>query len=421
MSRWVVAASLAALLLVLGVVLAVAVPWDPLPGATAEPVQVDRDFSPAERAREDAFHSDVRPPAYASLAVSLLVAAALGLTPLGARVVAVVARPFGGGWVWQVLIGTVALVALGRLVTLPFAVHSEQALRRYGLSTQTWPSWLADLGKSLAVGSLVTAVALLVLVGLARRLSTGWELVGAAAVAGLVALGSYGWPLVVEPLFYRFTPLPPGEQRDALLELAARDGVAVDEVLVADASRRTTAVNAYVSGLGGSRRVVVYDTLLRTATQEEVELVVAHELGHVTASDVRYGTLLGASGAAAGVLALGLLLRWEPLLRRAGADGPADPRVVPVVLLLVSVGSLLVAPVSNVVSRRIEARADVHSLELTRDVSTFIDSERRLARSNLSDLDRPPLVTLLFATHPTAPQRIALARAWAQREGVPVP
>ncbi len=402
---------LVVLLAALGVAVALAVPWTPLPGADLQGDPL-RDFSREQLAREVAFHDAVRPWSYASLVLGLVLAGALGLTRAGARIVTAVARPLGGGWVWQVLLGTLALGVLGRLATLPLSARSEVVLRRYGLSTQTWGTWLVDVTKSVLVGAGLTALALLALVGLARRFRRTWWAWGAAATAVLVVAGSFVYPVVVEPVFNRFTPLPRGELRSDLLALAERDGVAVEQVLVADASRRTTALNAYVSGFGSSRRIVVYDTLLEQATPAEVELVVAHELGHSAERDVLVGTLLGALGAAVAVLALALVLSWTPLLRRAGADGMADPRVVPLVLALLAVTTLLVAPATNLVSRRIEARADVHALDLTRDAATFRATQKRLALSNLSDLDPSPLAYAFFATHPSVTERLALAREW---------
>jgi STE24 endopeptidase len=398
--------------------LAVAVPWTPLPGAdlTGDPL---RDFTLAELAREVAFHRAVRPWAYASLAAGLVVSVALGLTPAGARMVAAVARPFGGGWGWQVVLGTLAVTALGRLVTLPLSARAEAVRQDYGLSTRTWGSWSGDVSKGVLVNAALTALVLLALVGAARLARRTWWAWGAAATAGLAVAGSFAYPLVVEPVFADFTSMRPGEQRQDLLALADRDGVPVDDVLVADASRRTTALNAYVSGFGGTRRIVVYDTLLRDATPEQVELVVAHELGHAQARDVLTGTLLGALGGAAAVCALALLLSWPPLLRRAGADGPGDPRIVPLLLALAAVGSLLVAPAGNLVSRRVEARADVHALDLTRDPQTFIATQKRLAVSNLSDLDPHPLAYAFFATHPGVTERLALAREWQRLRGRP--
>jgi len=405
------ALTLAGLLVALAVALAVTVPWTVLPGADPQP-DVVRDFTPAQLAREVAFHDALRPAAYANLVLGLAVTALLGLTRAGARVVTAVARPLGGGWGWQVLLGTLALTVLGRLATVPLSVRGETVLREYGLSTQTWGSWSLDVVKGAGVSAGLTALALLALVALARAAPRTWWAWGALATAGLVVAGSFAYPLVVEPVFNDFRPLAAGELREDLLALAERDGVPVDEVLVADASRRTTALNAYVSGFGSSRRIVVYDTLLAQAPAAEVELVVAHELGHAERRDVLVGTLLGALGTAAVVCGLALLLSWSPLLRRAGASGMADPRVIPLVLLLLAVGGLVLAPATNLVSRRVEARADVHSLDLTRDPATFSASQRRLAVTNLSDLEPHPLAYAFFATHPGVTERLALAREW---------
>ena len=401
------------LLLALLALTALLVPLEVLPGA-APVVDVARDFTPAELAREQAFRGALRPPAYGSLLLGVAVAVALGFTRLGARLVEAVARPLGGGWVWQVLLGTLALGAVGRLVTLPLDVRSEQVLRRYGLSTQDWASWAGDAGKGLLVGTALAALALLAVLALARRAPRTWWAWGAGTLAALVMAGSFGYPLVVEPVFSSFTPLPAGELREDLLTLARQDGVPVDEVLVADASRRTTALNAYVSGFGSTRRIVLYDTLLRDSAPAEIRMIVAHELGHAERGDVRNGSVLGAVGAAAALCVFGRLLQWPALLARAGAAGPGDPRVVPLVLAVVAVGTLLVTPAVNVVSRQVEARADLHALQLTGDVGTFIDLQRSLAVRNLSDL-RPGLVPGALATHPSPPERIALARAFEQR------
>ena len=381
------------------------VPFPVLPGAHAVP-DVSRDFTPAEVAREVAFHAAVRPPSYASLVVSLLVAAVLGLTGLGARLVGRLPGP----WVVRAVLAVAVVTAVGRLATLFFDVRVEQGLRRYGLSTQTWSSWADDQLRSWGIGIALTSVALVVVLALVRRAPDGWWAPAAAAAALLVVLGSFVYPLLVEPAFNRFTSLPQGQLRADLLALADRDGVPVKDVLVADASRRTTSLNAYVSGFGSTRRVVVYDTLLQQSTDREVELVVAHELGHAKRQDVLHGTVIGAFGAAAGIIALSMVLPWAA--RRVGADGVGDVRLVPFVLFLGVAVPLVLSPLTNLVSRHVEARADIHSLELTGDVPTFVESEHKLATTNLSTLEPGWLAYQLFFTHPATPERIALAREW---------
>ena len=412
-------ATLAVLVIGLIVALLLGTPWRPLPiQGEGVPVDPARDFTAAQMAREDAYHAAVRPPAYASLVLGLLVALVLGLSPLGARLVEAVAAPLGGGWGWRVLLGGVAVTAAGRLAALPLDAWSEAVRRRYGLSTRSWGGWLVDIGKSYGVGLAVVLAVLFGLFALVRWSPQWWWTWGAAAGALLVVVVSFAYPVVVEPVFNKFTPLPAGELRTSLLELAESDGVPVRDVLVADASRRTTALNAYVSGFGATRRIVVYDTLLDRAEPGEVRLVVAHELGHAKSRDVLWGTLLGALGVAALVCALGLLLRSDGLLRRAGVSTAGDPRALALVMALVAVMVALSGPLQVLVSRRVETRADVHALDLTRDPTTFVEMQRRLSVTNLSDLDPPALVFGLFATHPSGPQRIALARDWDRLRGV---
>jgi STE24 endopeptidase len=163
----------------------------------------------------------------------------------------------------------------------------------------------------------------------------------------------------------------------------------------------------------------VYDTVLDRLPDEQIESIAAHELGHVAADDVLTGTLLGALGGAGGVALLGWVLTSPRLLRRAGADGPADPAVVPLLLLLVAVGTLVSTPVQNLVSRHVEARADVAALDLTRDPEAFIAMQRGLAESNLSDPEPPAAWRWFFGSHPTTAQRIAMAEDWARLEGRP--
>lgn len=403
--------------------LLVTTPWSPLdvPGAEAAAAEPARDFTATELDREDAYHRQLRPPVFASLAVALGVILLLGLTPLGARLVAAVSRPLPAWWGWQVLAGGLAVLLVGRLATLPLSAWAETVQRRYGLSTRDWPAWALDVAKGFGLSAAVTLAAMLGLLALVRALPRWWFAPAALAGATLVVVVSFGYPLVVEPVFNRFTPLTEEPLRTSLLELADRDGVPVDDILVADASRRTTTLNAYVSGLGATRRIVVYDTLVESSSPQVVRLVVAHELGHTAARDVLRGTALGALGLAAAVCVLALALSWAPLRRVAGVTTIADPRSVALVLAVVAVLSTVGGPLQSLVSRRIEARADVHALELTRDPAGFVRMQRALALSSLSDLDPHPLVFGLFATHPTAPQRIALAREWAAVNGVAAP
>jgi STE24 endopeptidase len=414
------AALVAAVVLGLALVVMVVVttPWVVLPEPPGgfTPVDPGAGLAEADVGRAEAFAAALRPASLLSLTLGLGTAAALGLTRLGARLVTRVAAPFGGGWVAQVFLGVGVLSVLGRLVTLPVSAYAEMVRHRYGLSTRGWGLWLRDVTVATAFTAVITAFALWSFLWLVRRAPRTWWAWSAAVAAGFVVVGSFLYPVVFEPAFNRFDPMPAGELRTDLLTLAEESGVPVQDVLVSDASRRTTALNAYVSGLGTTRRIVVYDTTLEELPDKQIESIVAHELGHVVNRDVLTGTLIGALGAAAATALFGWLLTWTPLLRRAGADGPGDPRVVPLVLFLLAAGTLLATPLQNTVSRQIEARADLHALDATRDPESFVDMQRRLSTTNLSDPDPPAAWQWFFGSHPTTAQRVAFAEDWVRAD-----
>ncbi len=423
-------------------VLAVALttPWDWLPGATMPAPVADAGLDQAALSRIRDYREEAVPVGLATVALSLLVSVLLGFTALGARLTRVLP---GRRHRWLHRCVTIAAVlGIGTLVTLPLRATAEYLSRQAGLSTRTWPSWAGDVLTSYLVSCVTVAAVLLVLAGLAARVRS-WDIVASLAAGGFVLGASLAYPLVIEPLYASFTPMQGGPLRTSLLELAAEDGIEVNEVLVADASRRTTAVNAYVSGFGPTRRIVVYDTLLQGSPQE-VRLIVAHELGHAAEDDVLRGTVISAAGAVAGVTALTMFAGSSLLRRRSGlgqdsaaglretptlrGDGPVrDVRGdaarhtvtavagVPMVLATYAVASFAVLPLVNVVSRAVEARADVHALALTDDPGGFIQMQRRLATTNLNDPSPPAWRQLWFGTHPSAAQRVALAEGWRSR------
>jgi len=394
-------------LLLLGFVVLVILltPWHPLPGhVPGGAVQPDAtaDFTPAQIARETAYHDQIRPWGIADLLVGLTVAALLGFTPLGVRLVD---RLRNRPWIAQVVLATVGMTAVITLVSLPFGAREHVILRRFGLSTQGWDGWWSDVGRGYAVGLVVTLGALLVVMGLARRFPRRWWIAAAGAGAALVIGGSFAYPVVVEPVFNNFKSMPAGELRTAILAMAVRDHQPLHDILVADASRRTTAENAYVSGFGASRRLVLDDTLLAKDTPQEVLVVAAHELGHAKHDDVLVGTLEGAVAVAAGLCALFLLL----------GDRVARARLVPLLLATYAFVSFGVSPVTNLISRHIEARADAHSLDLTRDPQTFVQAQRDLALSGLDDLRPSWVLYVWFFDHPSTPERIAMALDWTRQ------
>ena len=320
------------------------------------------------------------------------------------------------GWSWWVRCLafaslTIAILSLARTPVAFAFGHVRE--RRWGFSTQSVSGWLSDRLKALAIGLVLTAPLMLGLVWLVRAFPELWPVPASVGAALSVLLLGFVAPVVIEPLFNRFEPLADEELADALRTLAEDAGTPVRDVLVADASRRTRKVNAYVSGLGRTRRVVLFDTLLERSSPRETKLVVAHELGHRRAGHVLKLTALGMAGAGAFVVVLWGLLSRDALLEAIGATGPGDPRVIPFVLLLAAALEYMVLPLGSALSRRFERQADRFSLELTGDADAYEATHRNLALANLSDLDPPRPAYVVLHSHPTAPERIALGRRWA--------
>lgn len=390
------------------------VPWEWSP-SRIDPVEARDHFTRAELERAQDYAGAVRPLADTSLVLGLLVAIGLGWSSWGRRS----ARGVTGRMPWWVGVPLAVLtfdLALAA-ARLPFAWQLRQRRLEEGLTEQGATGWWADLGLSLLVTWVVGSLAVLLLVAGARRWPRRWYLpLGAGALFASYAL-SMAYPVVVEPLFNRFTPLPDGDLRAQLVDMADRQGVDVGEVLVADASRRTTTLNAYVSGLGETKRLVLYDTLVADAPEDEVVAVAAHEVAHAARDDVLVGTTLGAVGAVAGIAALALLLDGPRGRRRYG--GLAGAQAAWPVLATVALATLLVSPVENTVSRAIETRADVDALRSTSDPSAFQQLQVRLAQRSLADPSPPGWRQVWWGSHPTVLERLALARQHASSASLP--
>jgi STE24 endopeptidase len=387
--------------LLLFVALAVVlVPWHPYPGGALEPAPADTIFTHGQISAMEAYSSYTRLWSRSGLVVSLIAACVLGFTPLGRRLM----RLARGPWWLRVIEGVIALEVIGSLLTLVPAVMVRRRQLDAGLSHQVWSGFVSDRATGLAVSIVATSVALLALMACARRWRRVWPAVAGGVLAVLVMLGSFVYPVLVEPLFNDFTSLPEGSLRSDIVALAQKQGVQIDDVLVADASRRTTTLNAYVSGFGSTRRVVLYDNLVDSVPRAETLSVVSHELGHAEYDDVLTGSLLGAAGALVWVGLLGVIME-----RRRARSRIGDPESVPLLLALFAVGSILALPVQNTISRQIETRADVTALRTTQDLDAFVALQRQLALRSLSDPTPAAWSQFWFGSHPTASQRIALA------------
>ena len=382
---------------------------------------VARDFTPEQIERARAYKRDVRPLRLTSMLVGLAVPLVLGLTPAGAGLVEAAGDIGGGGWVATALLGSVALSLLGLLIRIPLSMWGETVSRRWGLSKRGWWLFAADTAKGFVIGAVLTAAAVIAFYALLRNGGGAWWVWAALAAAVLAVLGSFIMPVLIEPLFNKFKPLPEGPLRDRLMALVEQSGVPVRDILVSDSSKRTTAANAYVSGFGKTRRLVVWDTTTDSLDTDEVAAIAAHELGHAARRDVLVGTVFAAVGAALGVAVLAAALHWSPLLDAAGVAHAADPRSQALVRAVLVVIGLVGEPWGLAFSRHIEARADGYALDLFRAPDTIVRMERALAVQNIADLEPRRWEVILRYTHPPIPDRIAHARRWAAETGVPIP
>ena len=369
------------------------------------PVKASAYFSAAELRRASDFRGPQRAIALAGLGVD------------GAVLVWLVARPPGAPRrrrrrpvLAAAVAGATLSVGLGA-ATLPLSALAHRRAVDVGLSTQGWADWGVDVAKAWAVGAAFAGAGAGAGIALMRRFPRRWWAPGAAVVLAFGVATTYLGPVVLDPIFNRFTPLPSGQTRSDVLALAGRAGVDVGEVFEVDASRRTTGANAYVSGLGQTKRVVLYDTLLRDFTRDEVRLVVAHELGHVHYRDVAHGLLYLALVAPAGMLGVALLARRLAPAEDHDRPGPA---VLPAVALAALVLATPITTIANQLSRRIEARADTFALTLTDAPRPFVAFERRITVQNVAEPDPPPWAQLVFGTHPTTLQRIGAAVAFSE-------
>jgi STE24 endopeptidase len=312
---------------------------------------------------------------------------------------------------FTVIVYVAALLAITELVSLPLAFYSGFVLeRRYELSNESPGAWLLDQAKSLAIGFLLSAVAASILYALIRRSPGGWwlpaGLVFAVLIVGLAQIA----PVVLLPLFYTVKPLDRDALRARLLALAERSGARVLGAYEWGLGEKTKKANAALAGIGGTRRILVSDTMLAQYSDEEIEVVLAHEIAHHVHGDIWKGILFES-----GLILAGFSLASRALAALAGPfglRGVDDIAGLPLLLLAAGAVSLVMVPVAHALSRAFERRADRFALDLTRNPEAFISAMRRLGAQNLAEEHPSKIVQWLFYSHPPLLERIAAARAF---------
>lgn len=318
-----------------------------------------------------------------------------------------------------VVLAYVALLALiHEIGAVPISFYRSYLLEhRYDLSTETIGGWVIDQLKGGALGAVLSFAGCSLLY-LAMRTSPGWWwAIAAAGFAAVAVVLTQLAPVLLLPIFFTFRPLGRPELRERLLELSRRAGVAVTDACEWQVSDKTRKANAALAGLGRTRRVLISDTLLASHPDEEIELILAHELGHQVRHDLWRGIAVQTL-----VMALGLFVASRVMGALApglGWFGVADVAGLPVLLLAVGLLSLVLLPVVNALSRSMERAADRFAVELTGNAVAFATAMQRLGVQNLAEERPSRLARWLFYTHPPVAERIAAARRWADSRQPP--
>jgi STE24 endopeptidase len=299
--------------------------------------------------------------------------------------------------------------AVYRLLNAPLSYYSGFVLpHRYGLSTQTLRAWLWDQVKGAAIGGVLGLVLLEVMYALLRASPGWWWLWTALVMLFFSVILSNLAPVLIMPLFYKFVPLDDADLAARLTRLSEQAGARVRGVYRFDMSSKTVQANAAVVGLGNTRRIILGDTLLDRFTADEIETILAHELGHHVHGDLGKGILVGSALTLIGLWLAGQALSWG--VAAFGFAGLADVAAMPLLALALGAFELVTMPLNNGYSRWRESLADRYALEATRKSEAFASAMTRLANQNLSEADPERWVEILLYSHPAISRRVTMAR-----------
>jgi STE24 endopeptidase len=327
-------------------------------------------------------------------------------------------QPLSGWFPLQVLVFFLIVMLVYQIIGAPLAYYSGYILpHRYGLSVMSIRSWLRDAFVGLAL-ELVLGIVLLEIIYLLLAVQplTWWLWVALALLFFSVVMANLA-PVLLFPLFYKFKPLPEGDLTQRLLALAERAHTHVRGVYTFDMSRKTTAANAALMGLGNTRRIVLGDTLLKEFSNEEVEVVLAHELGHHVHSHIWKSLILQSLLTLGGLYLINVIFHFAVETLHL-YPGLSDVATLPLLLALTALFGLIVMPLTNGYSRHVEYQADEYALQSTHMIEPFKNAMSRLANQNLSEAEPSPIVEFLFYSHPSVKKRLQHADVFAREHRV---
>ncbi len=333
---------------------------------------------------------------------------------------------FGGGSLWfgrlaesvvphtyGKLILFILLIGLGNgLLTWPIGFYSGFVLEhRYGLSNQNFLQWLREEIKGLLISLVILLPLLLIFYFFLRLWPVWWWVpVGLIFFFFSVVLAKLA-PLLIFPLFYKFSPIEDEALKTRILSLCEKVGVRVQEILSFNLSKTTQKANAAFAGLGKTKRILISYTLLDHFSPDEIEVVFAHELGHTHFGHIRKGLVTGFVTIFLSLF--GAAWAFRATYSVLGYARATQIEALPLLFLFLMLFGLLFMPIQNAISRHFERQADRFALEITGKPEVFISAMEKLARLNLSDRQPNPVVEFLFYSHPSIQKRVAAARSFA--------
>lgn len=320
----------------------------------------------------------------------------------------------------QYLIFLVFVAAIGlfsTIIFLPINFYSGYYLEhKYNLSNQTFIKYLLENLKSLAVGLAIGIPILLLFFFILNQFGDLWWLVFASALFIISVVLSQIFPIVIFPIFYKVIPLPENELKEKIRQLANDAGIKVENVFTFDMSKNTKKANAAFTGLGKTKRIILGDTLLNNYSRDEIETVIAHELGHYKHKHILKNILFGT---AASFLTFYIIsISYKVSLSWFDLKSITQIAAIPLLSLWAMIIGLIQTPLSNMLSRKYEYEADRYAVESTKKPESFINTLNKLTDQNLGDKEPHPFVEWYFYSHPSIKNRINAIRKFAEEKSI---
>ncbi|MFY9167502.1 MAG: M48 family metallopeptidase [Desulfomonilia bacterium] len=293
------------------------------------------------------------------------------------------------------------------ILGIPFDLYQTFGVeKRFSFSTISWATWTADLVKSVLISALVLGILLAAVLGLIRSFPDTWWLWSWLFLIAFQVLVSWLYPVVIAPVFNRFEPVEDQDLARSIASMAERAGFRVRGIYTMDAVKRSRHSNAYFTGIGKTKRIVLFDTLLNDHTRQEILAILAHELGHWKKGHIIKQMLLSAAISLLALYGAHLALQQEILYRTFGFDSPVIYAGLFILAVFLRPAAFFLSPVRAMISRRFERQSDDFSSAMMGDSKALIESLKRLASRNLTNLYPHPVYAWFFYSHPPVLERI---------------